>query len=73
MAACRTCPLVTSCCRAHACACTEADADHIGVDGVIKLCEDLGVDAEDIIMLVIAWELKVPSLPPAQRARAPLD
>jgi hypothetical protein len=30
----------------------------VGVDGVIKLCEDLGVGEEDVVMLVIAWLLK---------------
>jgi len=36
----------------------EEGGDAVGVDGVIKLCEDLGVGEEDVVMLVIAWELK---------------
>nr|CAG8541159.1 7576_t:CDS:10 [Entrophospora candida] len=30
----------------------------ISVDGVIKYCNDLGVDPEDVVMLVMAWHLK---------------
>jgi len=35
-----------------------ADDDTIGPEGVLKLCEDLGVQAEDVIMLIIAWQFE---------------
>ncbi|KAJ7573970.1 Cullin binding-domain-containing protein [Mycena floridula] len=40
----------------------EPDSDEIAVDGTIKLCEDLGVDPEDVVLLAVAYELKSPSL-----------
>ncbi|TFY56094.1 hypothetical protein EVG20_g9063 [Dentipellis fragilis] len=36
------------------------DGDDITVDGTIKLCEDLGVDPEDVVLLAVAYELKSP-------------
>jgi len=33
-------------------------ADEITIDGTIKLCEDLGVNPEDVVLLAIAFELK---------------
>ena len=47
-------------CRSPAClfACySEPDEDHIGVDGVQKFCEDLGVEPADIVMLVISYHM----------------
>ncbi|PNW88114.1 hypothetical protein CHLRE_01g014850v5 [Chlamydomonas reinhardtii] len=35
----------------------EPDEDHIGVDGVQKFCEDLGVEPADIVMLVISYHM----------------
>lgn len=40
----------------------DADSDEISVDGTIKLCEDLEVDPEDIVMLAVAYELKSPRM-----------
>jgi DCN1-like protein 1/2 len=40
----------------------DPDSDEITVDGTIKLCEDLGVDPEDVVMLAIAYELKSPRM-----------
>lgn len=40
----------------------DPDGDEITVDGTIKLCEDLGVDPEDVVMLAIAYELKSPRM-----------
>ncbi|KIY48533.1 DUF298-domain-containing protein [Fistulina hepatica ATCC 64428] len=36
--------------------------DHIGAQGTIDLCVDLGVDPEDVVMLAVAYELKSPRL-----------
>ncbi|RUS21371.1 hypothetical protein BC937DRAFT_92900 [Endogone sp. FLAS-F59071] len=36
----------------------EPDQDAIGVDGTIKLCADLDVSPEDVVMLVVAWNLE---------------
>ncbi|RDB17739.1 Defective in cullin neddylation protein 1 [Hypsizygus marmoreus] len=38
----------------------DPDADEITVDGTIKLCEDLGVNPEDVVLLAVAYELKSP-------------
>ncbi|EIM84253.1 DUF298-domain-containing protein [Stereum hirsutum FP-91666 SS1] len=38
------------------------DPDLITVDGTIKLCEDLGVDPEDVVLLAVAYELKSPRM-----------
>ncbi|KAG2444397.1 hypothetical protein HXX76_001150 [Chlamydomonas incerta] len=35
----------------------EPGEDHIGVDGVQKFCEDLGVEPSDIVMLVISYHM----------------
>ncbi|TFY80366.1 hypothetical protein EWM64_g3645 [Hericium alpestre] len=40
----------------------EADGDSISVEGTIKLCEDLGVDPEDVVLLAVAYELKSPRI-----------
>lgn len=40
----------------------EQDDDSIGVDGTMKLCEDLGVNPEDVVLLAIAYELKSPGV-----------
>ncbi|KAF7373799.1 Defective in cullin neddylation protein [Mycena sanguinolenta] len=38
----------------------DPDADEITVDGTIRLCQDLGVDPEDVVLLAVAFELKSP-------------
>ncbi len=35
------------------------DDDDITVDGTIKLCEDLGVDPEDVVLLAVAFGAQV--------------
>ena len=40
----------------------DPDDDDITVDGTIKLCEDLGVDPEDVVLLAVAFELKSPAM-----------
>ncbi|XP_077983628.1 DCN1-like protein 4 [Glandiceps talaboti] len=35
-----------------------SDEDGIGPDGMEKFCEDIGVEPENIVMLVIAWKLE---------------
>ena len=40
----------------------DADGDSITVDGTIKLCEDLKVDPEDVVLLAVAYELKSPGI-----------
>ena len=37
-------------------------SDEITIDGTIKLCEDLEVDPEDVVMLAVAYELKSPKV-----------
>ncbi|KAH7911133.1 Cullin binding-domain-containing protein [Hygrophoropsis aurantiaca] len=39
---------------------TKEGGDEITVDGTIKLCEDLNVDPEDVVLLSVAYELKSP-------------
>jgi hypothetical protein len=39
---------------------TDPDGDDITVDGTIKLCEDLSVNPEDVVLLAVAFELKSP-------------
>ncbi|KAJ0410945.1 hypothetical protein ATCC90586_004298 [Pythium insidiosum] len=34
------------------------DEDTINDDGILKFCEDIGVDAQDIVVLVIAWKME---------------
>ncbi|XP_076316048.1 DCN1-like protein SCCRO4 [Tachypleus tridentatus] len=34
------------------------DPDVIGPDGMEKFCEDLGVEPEDVVMLVLAWKME---------------
>jgi len=36
--------------------------DEISVDGTIRLCEDLQVDPEDVVLLAVAYELKSPKV-----------
>ncbi|KZT21290.1 hypothetical protein NEOLEDRAFT_761209 [Neolentinus lepideus HHB14362 ss-1] len=38
----------------------DPDGDSITVDGTIKLCQDLSVDPEDVVLLAVAYELKSP-------------
>lgn len=42
--------------------------DEIAIDGTIKLCEDLEVDPEDVVMLAVAYELKSPKVGEWSRA-----
>lgn len=34
----------------------------IGVDGTIRLCQDLGIEPEDVVTLALAYELGSPSM-----------
>ncbi|KZT55382.1 hypothetical protein CALCODRAFT_498749 [Calocera cornea HHB12733] len=34
----------------------------IGIDGTIKLCQDLDVSPEDVVLLAIAYECKCPGV-----------
>ena len=34
----------------------------IGIDGTLKLCSDLEVEPEDVIMLALAYEFKSPTV-----------
>jgi len=38
----------------------DPDSEEITIDGTIKLCEDLDVDPEDVVLLAVAYELKSP-------------
>jgi DCN1-like protein 1/2 len=38
----------------------EPGGEDITVEGTIKLCEDLGTDPEDVVLLAVAYELKSP-------------
>ncbi|KAJ7153402.1 hypothetical protein C8R43DRAFT_444749 [Mycena crocata] len=38
----------------------DPDGAEISVDGTIRLCEDLGVNPEDVVLLAVAYELKSP-------------
>lgn len=40
----------------------DPDGDDITVDGTIKMCEDLAVDPEDVVLLAVAYELKSPRM-----------
>ncbi|KAI0258734.1 Cullin binding-domain-containing protein [Gloeopeniophorella convolvens] len=40
----------------------ESDGDEITIDGTIRLCSDLGVDPEDVVLLAVACELQSPSV-----------
>lgn len=40
----------------------DPDGEDITIDGTIKLCEDLSVDPEDVVLLAIAYELKSPRM-----------
>ena len=41
---------------------TDSDGDDITIYGTIKLCEDLAVNPEDVVLLAVAFELKSPSM-----------
>ena len=41
---------------------TDPDGEDITIDGTIKLCQDLDVDPEDVVLLAVAYELKSPSM-----------
>ena len=43
-------------------AASDPDGSDITIDGTIKLCEDLSVDPEDVVLLAVAYELKSPRL-----------
>ncbi|CEG45615.1 Uncharacterized conserved protein [Plasmopara halstedii] len=34
------------------------DEDTINEEGILKFCEDIGVDSQDLVVLVIAWKMK---------------
>lgn len=40
----------------------DPDGEDISIDGTIKLCGDLGIDPEDVVMLAVAYELKSPRM-----------
>ena len=40
----------------------DPDDENITVDGTIRLCEDLGVNPEDVVLLAVAYELKSPAM-----------
>ncbi|KAG6877629.1 hypothetical protein C0993_005450 [Termitomyces sp. T159_Od127] len=40
----------------------DPDGDEITVDGTIKLCGDLEVDPEDVVLLAVAFELRSPGI-----------
>ncbi|KAI5120249.1 hypothetical protein M0805_007553 [Coniferiporia weirii] len=40
----------------------DPDGDEITIDGTLRLCEDLAVNPEDVVLLAIAYELKSPSM-----------
>ncbi|TCD63472.1 Scaffold-type E3 ligase [Steccherinum ochraceum] len=40
----------------------DPDSDEIAIDGTIKLCEDLKVDPEDVVLLSVAYQLKSPKM-----------
>jgi DCN1-like protein 4/5 len=40
----------------------DADGQQIGPEGVESLCKDLGVDPEDVVVLVFAWHLNAQSM-----------
>ena len=40
----------------------DKDSDDITINGTIRLCEDLGVDPEDVVLLAVAFELKSPAM-----------
>ncbi|THH28757.1 hypothetical protein EUX98_g5417 [Antrodiella citrinella] len=40
----------------------EPGGDDITVDGTIRMCEDMKVDPEDVVLLAIAYELKSPRM-----------
>ncbi|KZS95493.1 defective in Cullin neddylation protein 1, partial [Sistotremastrum niveocremeum HHB9708] len=40
----------------------EKGGDSIGIDGTVALCNDLGVNPEDVVLLAIAYELKSPGV-----------
>ena len=41
---------------------TGSDDDIISIDGTLKLCGDLEVDPEDVVLLAVACELKAPGV-----------
>ncbi|KAJ7703954.1 defective in Cullin neddylation protein 1 [Mycena rosella] len=46
----------------------DPDGAEITVDGTIRLCQDLGVDPEDVVLLAVAYELKSPRVGEWNRA-----
>ncbi|KZO92497.1 DUF298-domain-containing protein, partial [Calocera viscosa TUFC12733] len=40
----------------------DPDGDMIGIDGTIKLCQDMDVSPEDVVLLAIAYECKCPGV-----------
>lgn len=40
----------------------DPDSDQILAEGIAKLCEDLGVEPDDIVMLVLSWHFKAAAM-----------
>lgn len=40
----------------------DPDSEDITIDGTIKLCTDLEVNPEDVVLLAVAYELKSPGI-----------
>ncbi|KAI6113597.1 Cullin binding-domain-containing protein [Pisolithus croceorrhizus] len=40
----------------------DSESDEITEDGTVRLCRDLGVDLEDVVLLAVAYELKSPHI-----------
>ena len=36
----------------------EPDEDKIGPEGIMQLCADMGIDASDVRLLILAWQLR---------------
>ncbi|KAF8214683.1 hypothetical protein K438DRAFT_1749776 [Mycena galopus ATCC 62051] len=49
---------------------TDPDSDDITVEGTIRLCQDLGMDSEDVVLLAVALELKSMNVGEWNRAMA---
>jgi hypothetical protein len=43
--------------NAHGNAIDPDDDDTIGEDGILKFCEDIAVDPQDIVVLIISWKM----------------
>jgi DCN1-like protein 1/2 len=50
--------LIYACPSVLACADPDDDEDTINEEGILKFCEDIGVDPQDLVVLVIAWKME---------------